>query len=106
MRMFEIIETSEYWSWFDALRDVDARTSIDARLKRLAIGHFGDCRPVGGGVFELRIHCGPGYRVYFVRHGATVIVLLAGGDKSSQLRDIERVKRLAQDVLEERAWKD
>lgn len=104
--MFEIFETDEYWQWFEALRDVDARTSIDARLKRLAIGQLGDCRPVGGGVLELRIHCGPGYRVYFLRHGGTMVVLLAGGDKSSQVRDIERAKRLAQDVLEERAWQD
>jgi putative addiction module killer protein len=104
--MFRICQTASYRQWFKALRDVDARTNIDARLWRLAIGQPGDCRAVGGGVLELRIHCGPGYRVYYVQHGATVIVLLAGGDKSSQVRDIERAKRLAEEVLEERAWED
>lgn len=94
--MFEILETGEYRRWFAELRDIAARRKIDARLRRLELGHLGDFRGVGEGVLELRIDCGPGYRVYLVRRGRTVIVLLAGGDKSSQQRDIERAKELAQ----------
>lgn len=66
------------------------------RLRRVALGSLGDCRSLGQGIFELRIDCGPGYRVYFTRRGNTVIVLLAGGDKSSQERDIKQARELAQ----------
>jgi putative addiction module killer protein len=99
--MFEIIETSEYWRWFEALRDTRARNRIQTRLFRLQFGNTGKFESVGDGILELRIDYGPGYRVYFVRRGRVVIVLLAGGDKSSQARDIERAKRLAREVLEE-----
>jgi putative addiction module killer protein len=102
--VFELVGTIEYKRWFDALRDERARRKIDGRLKRLSIGHFGDCRPVGDGVLELRVDCGPGYRVYFVRQGRLFILLLAGGDKSSQTRDIELAKRLAHELWEERSW--
>jgi putative addiction module killer protein len=102
--MFEIIETSEYWQWFEALRDREARRRIQARLRRLMLGNLGDFGSVGGRVLELRIDYGPGYRVYLMRQGGAVIVLLAGGDKSSQARDIVRAKRLAREVLEGRIW--
>ena len=104
--MFEIIETSEYWRWFEALRDLKARHRIQARLTRLTLGNLGDFESVGGGVFELRIDCGPGYRVYFVRQGGVAILLLAGGDKSTQARDIARAKRLAGELREGHTWED
>ena len=86
--------------WLNGLRDDRAVVSITRRLERVAIGNIGDFRPVGGGVSELRIDYGPGYRLYFIRRGAEVIVLLCGGDKGSQRRDIERAKRMATE------WRD
>lgn len=102
--MFNLIQTNEYRQWFARLLDEETKLRIKARLKRLTDGHFGDCRPVGDGVLELRLHFGPGYRVYFMRQGRIFIILLAGGDKSSQARDIDRAKRLAKGVWEDRSW--
>lgn len=90
-----ICQTEVYESWFRRLRDTRTRARILARIRRLSLGNPGDVAPVGEGVSEMRIHHGPGYRVYFVRRGRTVIVLLAGGDKRSQKRDIVRAKELA-----------
>ncbi|MFN2323983.1 MAG: type II toxin-antitoxin system RelE/ParE family toxin [Trueperaceae bacterium] len=92
--MIEVRQTPQYQSWFDGLRDREARFRIVARVRRLSLGHFGDVRSVGGGVSELRIGSGPGYRVYFHREGFGAIVLLGGGDKSGQRRDITRAKAL------------
>lgn len=78
--------------WLAGLRDLQALNRIEARLARLAAGNFGDTRPVGEGVAELRIDWGPGYRVYFARLGAMVVLLLCGGDKTSQQKDIEHAK--------------
>ena len=78
--------------WLAGLRDLQAVNRIEARLARLAAGNFGDARPVGAGVAELRIDWGPGYRVYFARLGAVVVLLLCGGDKRTQDKDIERAK--------------
>ena len=86
--------------WFESLRDQRTRTRIRGRLTRLEVGNFGDCQSVGEGVFELRFHFGPGYRVYFGEVGDTLILLLCGGDKSSQQRDIERAKTYWQDYKE------
>lgn len=86
--MIEIRETDVYARWFADLRDREARARIDIRLRRLSLGNPGDVRPVGEGVSELRIDYGPGYRVYFVHRGQTLVVLLAGGDKRTQDRDI------------------
>jgi len=86
--MFEIEETSRYRLWFSKLKDEQAKSRIDMRLRRLRRGNLGDARPVGHGVSELRIDYGPGYRVYFMRKDRVVIVLLAGGDKKSQPHDI------------------
>ena len=93
--MIEIRKTDVYAKWLDGLLDVRGRARIRARVERLAAGNPGDVRPVGEGVSELRIDYGPGYRVYFKQHGREVVILLAGGDKSSQARDIKTALRLA-----------
>jgi len=93
--MIEIRQTDEYESWFESLRDREARFRIITRIRRLSLGNLGDVKPVGEGVSELRITYGPGYRIYIEQQGDTLIVLLAGGDKSSQKSDVERAKQLA-----------
>jgi putative addiction module killer protein len=98
--VIEIRQTDVFAKWFDKLRDRQARARILVRLRRLSLGHVGDAKSVGEGVSELRIDYGPGYRIYFTRQGDAVIVLLAGGDKSTQARDIERAKELAQGLSE------
>ena len=94
---FQIIESNTFTGWFSRLRDTTAKLKIDARMRSVAEGNLGDTRAVGYGVFELRIHYGPGYRLYFIRNGPNIIVLLCGGDKSSQRRDIERARQLARE---------
>ncbi|OZI42788.1 type II toxin-antitoxin system RelE/ParE family toxin [Bordetella genomosp. 5] len=96
--MIELKQADVFEKWFADLRDQRARTAIASRLDRLAFGHAGDVEPVGNGVSELRIHYGPGYRVYFQRQGNTIIVLLCGGDKDSQRRDIKAALRLADEL--------
>ena len=96
--MIEIRQTEAYAKWFDRLRDRKARARIDARIRRLSLGNPGDVKPVGEGVSELRIDYGPGFRVYFVRRGRTVVILLAGGTKASQARDIASALALARDL--------
>lgn len=96
--MIEVRKTKVYARWLDSLRDVRARARVLVRVERLAAGNPGDVRPVGEGVSEMRIDYGPGYRVYFTKQGRTVVVLLAGGDKRSQSRDIERALSLARNL--------
>ena len=96
--MFEVRRTERFIQWLDGLSDARAVAKIAARAERLAWGNFGDVQPVGEGVSELRIHFGPGYRVYFVQRGAVVVILLCGGDKSSQTRDIRSAKAMAKEV--------
>ncbi len=91
-------KTAIFLNWIASLRDSRAIARIAVRIDRLSLGNPGDVRPVGDGVSEMRIDYGPGYRVYFVRRGAEVVVLLCGGDKSSQSADIAHAKRLAQEV--------
>ena len=98
--MIEIRKTDEFASWLDNLRDLQARARIQARIERLAMGNPGDVEPVGEGVSELRIHHGPGYRVYFKKRGRMLIILLAGGDKNTQSKDIKTALRLAQNLAE------
>jgi putative addiction module killer protein len=93
--MLEVRETEEFSKWLAALRDLRARAKILVRIERLARGNPGDVAPVGKGLSELRIDHGPGYRVYYVQHGARYVLLLTGGDKSTQNRDIARARRLA-----------
>ncbi|MDP2066327.1 MAG: type II toxin-antitoxin system RelE/ParE family toxin [Hydrogenophaga sp.] len=98
--MLEIRKTTLFAQWLDGLRDLQARARVQARIERLAAGNPGDAEPVGEGVAELRIHYGPGYRVYFKQRGQVLIVLLAGGTKMSQAKDIKAALRLARDLSE------
>ena len=94
----EIVQTEEFGDWLAELPDRRARVRIDDRLRRLAGGNVGDAKPVGKGVHELRLHFGPGYRVYYLWKGDVLIILLCGGDKGSQSRDIAKAKRLAKEA--------
>ena len=96
--MIEVSKTTVFSEWVAKLRDTRARAKIAARIDRLALGNHDDVEPVGEGVSELRVHYGLGYRVYFVQRGRTLIVLLCGGDKSTQTKDIKTAKSLAADL--------
>ncbi|MDA0745512.1 MAG: type II toxin-antitoxin system RelE/ParE family toxin [bacterium] len=99
--MIEVRQTEVYSQWFDSLRDRRARARINTRIRRLSLGNPGDVKPVGQGISELRIDYGPGYRVYFVQRGNMFVLLLAGGDKSTQNRDIRIAVDLARELEEE-----
>lgn len=96
--MIEIRQTSVYIQWFDKLRDRHAQARINTRIRRLSLGNFGDVKPVGQGISELRINYGPGYRVYFIQQGQTLVILLAGGDKRTQDQDIKTAQNLARNL--------
>ena len=96
--MLHIRKTLVYAEWIDNLRDLQGRARILMRVERLAAGNPGDVKPVGGGLSELRIHFGPGYRVYFTQRGLDIVILLAGGDKSSQPNDIQTALQLANNL--------
>jgi len=93
-------KTDAFAEWLDGLRDIQARARVQARIERLAAGNPGDVEPVGEGVSELRINYGPGYRVYFKQRGLELIILLAGGEKSTQAKDIKTALRLARNLSE------
>lgn len=95
--MIEVRQTAEFASWLRALRDGQAQKRIAQRLVRVQAGLLGDVKPVGEGVSELRIPHGPGYRLYFIQRGNTLVILLCGGDKSSQARDIAKAKKMAKE---------
>lgn len=92
--MLEIRQTEEFEEWLRRLRDRTARAKILVRINRLALGNPGDVRPVGGGISEMRLDYGPGYRVYFTQRGPVLVILLWGGDKSTQMQDIRRAKEI------------
>ena len=94
--MIEVIESATFKRWIRGLHDRHAVARINARLRNVSLGNAGDAKPVGGGISEMRVHHGPGYRLYFLREGTTVVVL-CGGDKGSRKQDIERAGRLAKD---------
>ncbi len=94
----EVHRTQVYDRWFDRLRDRQAIARINARIKRLSLGNLGDVRPVGEGVSELRIDFGPGYRIYFVQQGQESAILLAGGDKDTQEKDIAKAQEMARSL--------
>jgi putative addiction module killer protein len=96
--VIEIRETAAFSQWFASLRDHKARARIDVRIRRLSLGNPGDARPVGSGVSELRIDYGPGYRVYYVQRREVLVILLCGGDKPTQARDILTAKTLASEL--------
>lgn len=96
--MIEIRQTESYARWFRRLRDQQAKARINVRIRRLSIGNRGDAKSVGRGISELRIPYGPGYRVYFCERGSELVILLAGGDKGSQRRDIRLAQDLAKDI--------
>jgi len=96
--MIEVRKTATFAKWIDDLRDIRARARVQARIERLAIAHTGDANPVGEGVSELCIDYGPGYRVYFKKQRRSVVILLAGGDKRTQTRDIKTALRLAHNL--------
>ena len=96
--MIEIRQTEQYAKWFKSLRDHNARMRINIRIRRLSLGNPGDVKPVGEGISELRIDYGPGYRVYYLQRVNEFVLLLVGGDKSSQEKDIVRAKALAKNL--------
>lgn len=98
--MIEIRQTVTYEKWFEALKDRNARMRINIRIRRLASGNPGDIKSVGNGISEIRINYGPGYRVYFIQKGYKIVILLCGGNKSTQSRDIKQAQELAE-YLEE-----
>jgi len=96
--MIEVRKTTVFSDWFDSLKDKRAKARIQVRIDRVEVGNFGDVAPVGEGVSELRIFYGPGYRVYFVKRASVVVILLSGGDKSTQKLDIVKAKELAKQL--------
>ncbi len=96
--MVEIRKTELFANWLNNLRDIRAKARVLVRIERLASGNAGDVKPVGEGVSEMRINYGPGYRVYFIQRGSELIILLAGGDKNSQSKDITSAIRLARNL--------
>lgn len=98
--MYTILKSDEFDAWLSALKDRVGKARIVHRIRAAEAGHFGDTKPVGEGVHEMRVHVGPGYRLYYTRRGSLVYWLLLGGDKSSQPRDIEQAIRMASDLKE------
>jgi putative addiction module killer protein len=96
--MFTVFQTEEFVAWLDALKDKRAQIRIAARLRQAEAGSLGDWQPIEGEVAEMRVHFGPGYRLYFVRRGRVIVVLLNAGDKSTQKRDIRRALKLASEL--------
>ncbi|EFO31354.1 putative addiction module killer protein [Roseibium sp. TrichSKD4] len=95
--MITIKQAPDFAKWYSKLKDRQAKARIDVRLRRISLGNMGDTKPVGDGVQEIRIFYGPGYRVYFAQAGKTVVLLLCGGDKSTQSADIAKAKRIKEE---------
>ena len=96
--MLTISKSQAFDKWFDGLKDTKGRFRVQARIDRAELGNFGDCEPVGEGVSEMRIHFGPGYRVYFAQRGGVIVLLLVGGDKSTQAKDIKAAIKLNREI--------
>ena len=94
----EVRQTDEFRDWLRRLKDANAVARIVARIRRMELGNLGDSKSLGGGLLEMRVDYGPGYRIYFVRHGQAIVILLCGGDKHKQRQDIERARKLAKEV--------
>lgn len=96
--MLDVVQTDEFAKWLKRLKDTAARARILLRIQRLVVtGNFGDAKPMGDGVFEMRIDYGPGYRLYYALRGSEMVLLLVGGDKSSQQKDVVKAKKLNQE---------
>ncbi|SFI39809.1 putative addiction module killer protein [Collimonas sp. OK307] len=98
--MLEISLSNVFKDWLRYLRDVQGKAKILTRIRSVSLGNLGDVEPVGEGVSELRIHCGPGYRIYFTKRGKAMVLLLVGGDKSSQKKDIKLARQMAKSLKE------
>ena len=98
-----ILETSTFADWLEKLRDNAGKARIVARIRQAKAGNFGDCRPVGDGVSEMRVHVGPGYRLYYAQEGLQVYLLILGGDKSSQPQDVQRAKEMWREIKEHKS---
>jgi len=98
--MLEISLSNAFKDWLLDLRDVQGKAKILTRIRSVSLGNLGDVEPVGEGVSELRIHCGPGYRIYFTKRGKAMVLLLVGGDKSSQKKDIKLARQMAKSLKE------
>ncbi len=96
--MYQLRQTDGFAKWLKALRDIGAQARILARLESARLGNLGDCKAVGSGIREMRIHAGPGYRLYFVQRKEQILILLCGGSKSSQRSDIAKAKRIALEI--------
>jgi putative addiction module killer protein len=99
--MIEIRETEFYKKWFGAIKDIKTKSVIDVRIRRVSLGNFGDVEPVGRGISELKIDYGPGFRVYFLNQRNIIVILLCGGEKSTQSKDIKKAQELAQKIKEQ-----
>ena len=98
--MITVRETDNFKKWIRGLNDKIAQSIINARIRRISVGNFGDVGPVGGDISELRIDYGPGYRVYFIQQSNEIVILLCGGDKSTQSKDVKAAKRIAKNIEE------
>lgn len=98
MSVYPMHQTDTFAKWLNAMRDKKAKARILARLDSAKLDNLGDCKAIGGGIHEMRVHVGPGYRIYFAQRQKTMILLLCGGSKSGQARDIERAKRLLKEI--------
>lgn len=101
--MYTVIETDSFVAWLSSIKDRTVRARLQVRLRKASLGNLGDHKPVGANVWEMRETFGPGWRMYYIRHGNAVIMMLGGGDKSSQVKDIERAKVLAQELQHEQS---
>jgi putative addiction module killer protein len=99
--MYQIAETEEFSQWLHSIKDTKTKARLMKRLRKASLGNLGDVRSVGDGVYEMREFFGPGWRMYYLHKDRLLIILLGGGDKSTQVRDIQRVKVLAQEILDE-----
>jgi putative addiction module killer protein len=99
--MFSVIESEEFAEWIDGLKDKTTRVRLRIRLRKATLGNLGDVKPVGGNVYEMREFFGPGWRMYYLKQGTAIILMLGGGDKSTQDRDIERAKAMALELQNE-----
>ena len=97
-KMKTILTTEEFDEWFENLRDLKAKAKIEVRIQRAKNGNFGDCKPIGEGLSEMRIDYGAGYRVYFMQRGAEIVILLAGGDKTTQSTDIKNALQISHEL--------